>query len=292
MIFSRSIFLVLSAGLLGVAAAADLRRMGGRRHLQYEDANAIDAIASNATDVTGIADDAIEEDKRGKDSSDDYSNSVARDSVTYQYLNSKFILKGLYGSAEPMGRSGKGITFTEALRYEELSNCFLTPIRDDLELLQVKTVLQTAKATNQVPSASGKDFAWVGVSKDAMLTVESPIGDTFGKRLCRAGSWKNLFDGSDLGGYETNFDMESCPTEDVCPGGCWLGSEDGKRADILKKYWWTPDTSNLKVGEPNNKDYNRLQTKVLMNASNSRLHDAHESQIDQATGAMYMCKLE
>lgn len=281
MIFSRSIVLLPLS--FGVTAATDLRRMGGRRHLQ-------DVVAtSNATDATSIADDIVEEDRKGKSSSDDYSNSVARDSVTYQYLNAKFILKGLYGSAEPMGRTGKGITFTEALRYEELSNCFLTPIRDDLELLQVKTVLQTARATNQVPTA---DFAWMGVSKDAMLTVESPIGDTFGKRLCRAGSWKNLFDGSDLGGYETNFDMDSCPPEDVCPGGCWLGNEDGKRGDILKKYWWTPDTNDLKVGEPNNQGYNRLQTKALMKASNSRLYDAHEAQIDQATGAIYMCKLE
>ena len=242
--------------------------------------------------------DASEFDYMYASSSSSSSSSVTRDFATYQYVNAETILTSMYGEV-PASRTGNslGITFTEAFRYprtnDGLGGCHLTPIRDDLELLQVQTVLETSGSTGQAGDLEW-NFAWVGVSKDPMLTVQSSAGPGYGKRFCRAGSWKNLFDGSDLGGYETNVDMPSCPSESDCPGGCWLGAEAG-RAEIINRYWYTDPinatcTPELCDGEPDNKDYyHRLQTKALMELSSLRLYDAHESQLQQAKGAIYLC---
>lgn len=293
MIISRSVVLLaLSAGLL--PAAADLRM--GRRHLQGT------ALESNVTDTASIAD-VIEEDGKKKD--DEFKNEVAKRSATYQYVDAKTILTNLYGEV-PERRTGtdSGITFTEALRYSELNKCFLTPLRDDLELLQVQTALEIALVTKQVPpkdptdtnaNSPGKTFAWVGISKDASLTTTSPEPDMFlGQRLCRAGNWKNLFDGSDLGGYKTGDYMDCAPN---CPGGCWLSEEDNGRNAILDNYWSETDESDPAEGEPDNgadnmMRYNKLETKAMMKAKDKRLYDTHGGNIVAARGAIYMCKVE
>lgn len=290
MIISRSVVLLaLSAGLL--PAAADLRM--GRRHLQGT------VLESNVTDTASVADVIVEED--GKKKEDAYKNEVAKRSATYQYVNAESILKGIYGEVPASRTGGKdsGITFTEALRYSELNKCFLTPIRDDLELLEVQTALQIALETSQVPVFDPmsmpnprQTFAWVGVSKDASLTTTSPEPDEFlGQRLCRAGNWKNLFDGSDLGGYESGPYMD-CASN--CPGGCWL-SEVSNRITILNDYWF--DDGSLPEGEPDNgadnmMRYNKLETKAMMKAKDKRLYDTHGGNIVAARGAIYMCKVE
>ena len=291
MIISRSVVLLaLSAGLL--PAAADLRM--GRRHLQGT------VLESNVTDTASVADVIVEED--GKKKEDAYKNEVAKSSATYQYVDAKTILTNLYGEV-PERRTGKdsGITFTEALRYSDLNKCFLTPIRDNLELLQVQTALQIALETNQVPpfdpdsmtANPGKTFAWVGVSKDALLTTTSPEPEMFlGQRLCRAGNWKNFFDGSDLGGYESGPYMGCAPN---CPGGCWL-SEVSNRNTILNDYWFdegsTPGDGEPDNGADNMMRYNKLETKAVMKARDKRLYDTHGGNIVAARGAIYMCKVE
>ena len=292
MIISRSVVLLaLSAGLL--PAAADLRM--GRRHLQGT------VLESNVTDTASVADVIVEED--GK-KSDDFKNEVAKRFATYQYVNAESILEGIYGEV-PERRIGKdsGITFTEALRYSELNKCFLTPIRDDLELVQVQTALQIALETNQVPpfdpdsttANPGKTFAWVGVSKDASLTTTSPEPtNTRAQRLCRAGNWKNVFDGSDLGGYKTGPYMSCAIT---CTAGCWLSEEENGRNAILDDYWSEMSDEDAAEGEPDNgadnmMRYNKLETKAMMKAKDKRLYDTHESNIKDARGALYMCKVE
>lgn len=255
--------LAISAGLLPASAN---RRMG-RRHLQDGE-----PIETNVTDIVGIAD-VIEEDGKSGVSDDDDKETV-NDFVFYQYVDAETILSNLYGE-DPESR---GITFLEALRYDGLSKCYLTPIRDDFELLQVQTVLEVASNSDQAT-----DFAWVGVAKDPVLVYESPQGDMPKKKfLCRAGSWKNLYDDSDLGGYDT----APCGDPGQCPGGCWLENVMENKNGIFLDYWGS--------GEPDNAagPYNQLQTKALMQASTSRLFDAHEGQINQAKGAIYLCKLK
>lgn len=280
MIISRCsiALLAISAGLLPASAN---RRMG-RRHLQ--DGEPVDSDSQlNVTDIVGIADVIEEDDKSGKSSkSDDDARQTAKD--FYQYVDSNLILTGIYGGIPGKRKPDKGVTFVEALRYSVLNKCSLTPIRDDFELQQVQTVLATAVSTGQAQVTNPTDFAWVGVAKDPMTTKDSSKNPSIGGKLCRAGSWKNLYDDSDLGGYETAPCAWAMP--DKCPGGCWLENVMGNKANILDDY--LDDSS----GEPNNVGYNRLQTKALMNASSLRLFDAHEGQIEQAKGAIYLRKLK
>lgn len=118
-----------------------------------------------------------------------------------------------------------------------------------------------------------------------MTTKDSSRNDSNQGRLCRAGSWKNLYDDSDLGGYKTAPCTKSTAAQ--CPGGCWLENVKGSKADILNNYW---DPSGAQA-EPNNRG--SLQTKAFMQTSEPfLLFDAHEGQILQSNGAIYLCKLK